>query len=307
MPRFAWRKGGGPGWNLPGTALAMGCMKATMVLDGKVRATLDAPIVDTHAHIYRTDMPMPGSAWHRPPADALAEDYIATLDAAGVHFGVIAAASIFGDYNDYVIDSLQRFPRLQATVIVQPGISTQSLRRMADAGVVGLRFQFRNVANPPDLASFEYRHLLRQVADLGWHVHLHDEGERLPNFIEILEAAGPRLVIDHLARPDSRTGIRSAGFQAVLRAVERGRTWVKVSGGFRIEPDGLAAQATAELMRHAGPERLMWGSDWPFAAFEDRVRYDDVLAAFRQYVPDPAQRRAMDRTALAFYFSERYS
>lgn len=278
-----------------------------MVLEAKPGAALDAPIVDTHAHIYRVDMPMPGSAWHRPPADALAEDYIATLDAAGVHFGVIAAASIFGDYNDYVIDSLTRFPRLRATVIVQAGISTQALRRMADAGVVGVRFQFRNVASPPDLASFEYRRLLRAVADLGWHVHLHDEGERLPSYIEILEAAGPRLVIDHLGRPDARTGTASAGFQAVLRAVERGRTWVKISGGFRVEPEGLAAQAAAELMRHAGPERLMWGSDWPFAAFEDRITYANVLAAFRQYVPDPLQRRAMDRTALAFYFSERYS
>jgi predicted TIM-barrel fold metal-dependent hydrolase len=58
----------------------------------------------------------------------------------------------------------------------------------------------------------------------------------------------------------------------------------------------------AELVRHAGPERLMWGSDWPFAAFEDRVTYADTLDAFRQYVPDLQTRRTMDRTALAFYF-----
>lgn len=266
-------------------------------------ARLDAPLVDTHAHVYRTDMPMTGTAWHRPPADATAEDYIATLDRAGVHFGVIAAASLYGDYNDYVIESLRRYRRLRATVIVEPGVSTQELRRMADAGVVGIRFQFRNVSSPPDLTSFAYRRLLRQVADLGWHVHLHDNGARLPNYIDALLAAGPRLVIDHLGRPAGKDGLASDSFKAVLRAIDTGRTWVKVSAGFRIEPPEFAPEVATALLRHAGPERLMWGSDWPFAAFEDRASYNDVVAAFRTLVPDADARRAMDRTALAFYFS----
>jgi predicted TIM-barrel fold metal-dependent hydrolase len=85
--------------------------------------------------------------------------------------------------------------------------------------------------------------------------------------------------------------------------VERGRTWVKISAGFRLEEPGWAAKVATELMRHAGPERLMWGSDWPFAAFEGRVTYNDVLKAFHDHVPDPDARKAMDRTALAFYFS----
>ena len=30
----------------------------------------DAPLIDTHAHVYTTDMPLSAMAWHKPPCDA---------------------------------------------------------------------------------------------------------------------------------------------------------------------------------------------------------------------------------------------
>ena len=261
------------------------------------------PLIDTHAHVYKTDMPQTGTAWHRPPADATPEEYIATLDQAGVLFGVIAAASIYGDYNDYTLSAIRRLKRLRATVIVRPDIDPYALRQMKDDGVVGIRFQFRNVASPPDMTSYEYRRLLRRVADLDWHVHLHDDCQRLPNYIDTLLASGPRLVIDHLARPDPQQGIESEAFKSVLRAVDGGRTWIKVSGGFRLTSPDAAMAVVGKLLETVGPERLMWGSDWPFAAFEDRVTYASVLNDYYRYIPDSRIRNAIDRTALAFYFS----
>jgi predicted TIM-barrel fold metal-dependent hydrolase len=262
----------------------------------------EPPIIDTHAHVYTLDMPQTATSWRHPPADASTEQYIATLDENGVTFGILAAASLFGDCNDYLLEAVQRYRRLRTTVIVDPGIDLHALRRMNEAGVVGIRLQYRNVAHLPDLGSFEYRVLMKRIADLGWHVHIHDDAARLPHFIEAIESAGPRLVVDHMARPEPGA-IDSEGFTAVLRAVERGKTWVKISGGFRIEPNGYAVTAALRLLQHAGPERLMWGSDWPFTAFEDRMSYGQALADYRSYVADVAIRRAMDRTALAFYFT----
>jgi hypothetical protein len=47
----------------------------------------------------------------------------------------------------------------------------------------------------------------------------------------------------------------------------------------------------------------LWGSDGPFAAFERKVTYDDVLADFYRLVPDPALRRKITGgTALRLYF-----
>ena len=52
--------------------------------------------------------------------------------------------------------------------------------------------------------------------------------------LPILEAAGARIVIDHFGHPDPHAGRNCAGFQAVLRSIERGRTWVKLSVAYRL-------------------------------------------------------------------------
>src|SRR5205085_3913214 len=125
----------------------------------------------------------------------------------------------------------------------------------------------------PDLNAPEYRLLLRRVRDLGWHVHLHDNSPRLAGPIAAIEKAGVPLVIDHFGRPDEKLGVSCPGFRAMLAAIERGNTWVKLSAGFRFEPRTLGKTYAAELLKVAGGERLFWGSDWPFAAFESKVKY----------------------------------
>jgi len=267
-------------------------------------AAADAPAVDTHAHIYTLDMPMSGEAWHKPPADASAEQYLQALDAHGVGYAVMAAASIYGDYNDYMIDAVRRHQRLRTTVIVEPTTDPYILRQMRDDGVVGVRLQWRSLKTTPDLSAPEYQRFLRRVRDLDWHVHLHDEGARLPPAIAHLEAAGVKLVIDHFGRPSAHLGTACPGFQAVLRSVQNGRTWVKLSAGYRLPSPAVAAACAAALLEHAGPERLLWGSDWPFAAFEDKVSYADTVADLRTWVPDAAARaRIGGETAFRLFFT----
>ena len=265
---------------------------------------VDAPLVDTHAHVYTRDMPLSGSAWHRPPHDAPVEDYLAALDANGVAYGVLAAASLYDDYNEYQINAVRAHPRLRTTVIIPPTTDPYVMRQMKADGVVGVRLQWRTVANPPDITTPDYRRFIRRVADLDWHVHLNDMGPRLGPTIERLEAAGVRIVIDHFGRPDPAKGVNCEGFQAMLRATQRGRTWVKLSGGYRQEPPEAAVTYARALLREAGPERLMWGSDWPFAAFEDSVTYEATVASLRDWVPDSLARRIIGgETPLRFYFT----
>jgi predicted TIM-barrel fold metal-dependent hydrolase len=262
-----------------------------------------ASLVDVHAHIFHAGMPLSGTAWHAPAGNATLEQFLATLDQAGVHFGVLAAASIYEDYNDYMRDAVRRHKRLRATVIVSPSIELDTLRAMDKDGVMGIRLQFRSLASVPDLSSFEYRKLFRRLADLDWHVHLHDEGQRLPESIRQIENAGVKLVIDHFGRPDLSLGVNSEGFTAVLRAVERGRTWVKLSGAFRLTPIETLRRFSDLLMASGGTDRLFWGSDWPFVAHESEMTYAKAISDYRTLVPDPAVRRAIDRSALKFYFS----
>ncbi len=130
-----------------------------------------------------------------------------------------------------------------------------------------------------------------------------------------LSAAGVDVVIDHFGHPDPDDPLECSGFGAMLKAVDTGRCWVKMSGGFRLagtaawrdDPDGdletVATTVAASLVQKVGTDRLLWGSDAPFVGYEDRVSYDQVLASYRGWVPDPAKRAEICDTAMKFYFA----
>ena len=212
----------------------------------------DAPIVDSHAHVYTTDMPLSATAWHKPPADATIEQYVATLDRYGIKYAVLAAASLFDDYNEYQIEATRKYKRLRTTAIVRPTIDPYIMRMMKDDGVVGIRLQWRNVKNLPDLTAPEYQKFLRRVRDLDWHVHINQSADKLAAPVATLQAAGVKLVIDHFGHPQ-QGGAQCEGFRAVLRAVDNGRTWVKLSAGYRLESPQVAEDCARALLAHAGP------------------------------------------------------
>jgi predicted TIM-barrel fold metal-dependent hydrolase len=261
----------------------------------------EASLIDAHVHVFTKDMPHVDNPRHKITYDFTHEKLLQTFDAHGVSRGVIAAASPYGDYNDYTIEALRAHPkRLRGTVILKPTVERYVLEAMARDGVVGVRLPFISLPQLPDITTFDYRRFFRRLADLNWHVHVHVEGERLPALLPVLEATGVKIVIDHLGRPDPTTGVASAGFQAMLRAIERGRTWVKISAGYRL---GAAAKTYVQaLVAHAGPERLVWASDCPFVGHEKDVTYRDTIDWFVDCVPDARMRAAFGETARKLYF-----
>ena len=58
------------------------------------------PIVDGHAHVFTRRMPLRPDAWAHPDYEYPVELWLADMDAHGIAFGVLAAASLYGDYND---------------------------------------------------------------------------------------------------------------------------------------------------------------------------------------------------------------
>jgi predicted TIM-barrel fold metal-dependent hydrolase len=261
-------------------------------------------IVDSHAHVFLKDMPHIPDPRHRIEYDFTVEEYLATLDEHGVERAVLAAASPYGDYNDYTIASVRGRARLRGTVILDPGSERYTLERMKEDGIVGVRLPYISLKQLPDLHSFEYRRLLRRIRDLDWHVHLHLDGPRLPQVLPALEAAGVKLVVDHFGRPDPKHGVACTGFEMMLRLMQNGRTWVKVSAGYRLGKEAAAAYGR-ELLRHAGPERLLWASDCPFVGHESQVKYQETIDDVLAWLPAGAAReKVFAANALALYFGE---
>ena len=257
-----------------------------------------APVIDTHAHIFLRELPLVGEATHRPEKSLTDTDYLSELDQASVRYGVLTAPSFLGTYNDYSLEALRRSNgRLRATVIVDPEIDPYTLKSMDRDGVVGIRFSLRRYATIPDLTSPPYRRLLRRVQDLGWYVHILAETDRLATMVPVLADSGVKLVIDHFGVPEKLYGVDDPGSLAVLRAIERGQTWVKLSAPYRVNGQDMKALAN-RLLAAAGPDRLLWGSDWPWTSHENRFTYKDTIAWFKDWIPDRATREAIGQSAL---------
>jgi predicted TIM-barrel fold metal-dependent hydrolase len=278
----------------------------------------EPPIVDSHVHIFTQDMPLSPHAWNRPSYSFTGEDLIATLDAHGVHFAVVAGISLYGYYNDYMIAQLRQHRRLRGTVNVAPTIEPGELATMKEAGVVGVRLFLASQLSGemPDLRSADYQRLLRRVRDLDWHVHFVAQDDVFVDALDVLRAAGVKLVIDHFGGADPGLGPKCPRLAAALQAVDAGNAWMKISAGFRFSPaspprsaDDYArarqteAQLDRYLLERVGPERLLWGSDCPFVGHEGAVSYRDTLDAFAAAVPDPRTRRAISDAALGLYLS----
>ena len=260
------------------------------------------PAVDAHAHVFTRTTRFAADAHSRPDYAYPVEAWLADLDRAGIAHGVIAAASLFDDGNAYTLAALAAHSRLRATVNAPPETDRQTLREMAELGVTGVRLTWRRLAVLPDLAVEPWRGFLARLAECGMHVELLAGSTQLPALLPKLANAGVRIVVDHFGVPSRDAAERSAGTDALLRAIEAGRTWVKISAGFRM-PFEIATEVAARLLA-AGAERLLWGSDAPFVNHEADTRYADTLDLYHRLVPDARIRAAIDQTALALYFNE---
>lgn len=257
-----------------------------------------SPVIDTHAHLFERGLPLTQNATYDPTYSFTERDYLRILDEEAVLFGVITAPSFLGTYNDYALDVLRGHRRLRGTAIVDPETDPRSLRAMADAGIVGIRYSLRRYPDLPDFSLPTYQRLLRRVRDLDWYVHILAESDRLAGLLPALDKAGVKLVIDHFGVPEQRHGDNDPGLQAVLRLMQNGRTWVKISAPYRLP--GMDAPALAgKFLAAGGAERLLWGSDCPWTAHEGRFTYRDTIRWFEECVPDTRDRETMGRAGLA--------
>ena len=259
------------------------------------------PLVDAHAHVFTKDMPLRDKPRHAPTYSFTVEDYLKVLDDHQVGFAVLAAASPWLDYNDYLIDCVRDNPRLKGTVILEPTVERYVLEMMNADGIVGVRMHMIGLESLPDITTFEYRRTFKRIADLDWHIHLHAAGPDLPQLLPLFERTGAKLVIDHLGRPDPKEGVNSKGFKAMLRLMENGRTWVKASGHHRLGP--ASTDYLREIIRQTGPDRVVWGSDCPFVGEEETPYLSTIDWLLEAVEDEDARRKIFGLNALELYFS----
>lgn len=252
-----------------------------------------APLrVDSHAHVFVQGLTLAEGRRYAPAYDAPVAEYLSMLDANGLTHGVLVQPSFLGTDNSYLVSALRVAPwRLRGIAMLPADVPGEEVARLAAEGVVGERLNLIGKEDP-DLGADVWRRHLRLLADAGWQVEVQCEARRLPALLPPLLASGVTVVVDHFSRPDPALGPADPGFRALLEGAASGQVWVKLSGAYRLGPDGdLLARALArELGSAFGPDRLVWGSDWPHTQFERVASPAAALDALAHWVPQDAVR-----------------
>jgi predicted TIM-barrel fold metal-dependent hydrolase len=125
----------------------------------------------------------------------------------------------------------------------------------------------------------------------------------------ILQKVPSPIVFDHLAHIPEPDGINHPLFAQVRTLIDKGQTWVKLSGAYadtKIGPPTYAdSTAVAQAYVKAAPERLVWGSDWPHPSERETKPDDAVLIDLMlAWAPDEAVRNRIfvDNAAKLYHF-----
>jgi predicted TIM-barrel fold metal-dependent hydrolase len=181
--------------------------------------------------------------------------------------------------------------QLRGVVAVDRTIGKTELQQMSALGVCGARLTLavRNGVTIDDVAD-----LAEKIADFGWHIQVTAAGLDVANNFAALAAIPADLVFDHTARPNVADGLHGASFQALLRLMERGRCWVKLSAPMRWSEKPFPYADILPLIRELArlfPERLLWGSDWPHTTIGGEMPDDGALLdLLLDWIPDQRTR-----------------
>ncbi len=263
--------------------------------------------IDTHAHIFRRDLPMVAGRRYSPDYDATVEQYLAHLDACGLSHGVLIQPSFLGTDNHYMVAALQRFPeRLRGVAVVDAQISDGELDELAAAGVVGIRLNLIGKLLE-DYTGPAWSGLFRRLARRGWQVEIQRGFADLALVVPAILESGVTVVIDHLGLPAASVQLDDPQHAPFFDLLGQAPVWIKLSAAYRSQSDLARARAIEARLREAcgGVGRFLWGSDWPNTQFESQTRYDEQFALLEALLPDPEERRRVlvDNPATLFGFA----
>ena len=238
--------------------------------------------IDTHAHVFTRDAPAVAGARYRPAYAATLAQWQSHWPAAGITRGVLVQPSFFGVDNREMLAALAARPHeLRGVAVVAPSVDDAGIEAMHAQGVRAVRLNLHGAADFSPYRAAAWKRLFERVAARGWHLEAFVDTGRVPDLLAALEETAIAVVLDHFGNPGA-TFDGVATFAAASRRARGRDVWVKLSGPYR-----LAARDTPTLAMRwldtLGPDRLVWGSDWPFTNHEaegDYARLREMLGGW---------------------------
>jgi D-galactarolactone isomerase len=279
---------------------------------------------DTHMHFY--DAAVPASEGGPPlPGHFTVADYRAWQAAHGFSRVVAVQPNAYQFDNRVLLAALQALgthgDNARGVAVVRPETPDEEIAAMTRLGVRAQRFYALRwgALGLDDLGRF-----MPRLHEHGWHANVQLDGRTLPQWEDTFRRLPCDVVFDHVGKFLPPPPPSDPAFQCLLRLLDTGRCWVKLSAPYESSAQlhgtgarhgaalddgafGDVAALVRALVAHA-PERLLWASNWPHPFPPAGFVPDDrsLLGFFHACVPDEAQRHRIlvDNPARLYGFTD---
>jgi len=270
-------------------------------------------IIDTHVHLvsddtarYRRQINANATHqwWTREGCDA--EALLRNMEAHGVDVALaVQAVGIYGYDNTYLLDEVASEPGHLAGVVAvdmdADGAAEEIARLSSVPGVVGVRL-FAVSPGSSWVHSGRADEALDAASRSGLPVVLTVFDHQLPPLTPSLTRYPTlRIALDHGAFP-KLDGARIHPGSPLLELSTVPTVSVKVSSHLLLEVTSPAspAELVDDLLSSFGPDRLMWGSDWPQTPLPDYGSHLQLAQRAMSGLDHDTRRRLMSRNAAAW-------
>jgi D-galactarolactone isomerase len=254
--------------------------------------TLPPGACDTHVHVYDARYPAAATATLFPP-DAGVADYRRVQDDLGLERVVLVQPTTYGLDNRCQLDAAADLGAgTRAVVVVDERTTLVELERLHAAGARGARF---HMLAGGAVGWSSLRPTAERIDAFGWHIQLQLDGNTLRDHLPSLLELPTPIVIDHVGRfmppppPDDRA------VDVLLRLLDTGRCWVKLSAPYESTRVGAPAYpevtAIVDRLVAAAPERLLWATNWPHPGQVDPPSLAQLAELVHRWLPTERLRR----------------
>ena len=266
--------------------------------------------IDSHQHFWSysaTDYPWIGAGMERLARDYLPVDLEAPAAAAGIGGTVAVQARQTLEETRWLLELAEQHPLIRGVVgwvdLRSVDVESQLREFVTREKFVGVRHVVQDEPDPRFLLGEEFIRGLKQLHPCGLTYDLLLYPQQLPAAVELVASLPEQpFVLDHLAKPRIAAWTQPSEWHAWRRGIAARANHNNVC----CKLSGLVTEAAWRQWRRAdfmpyldvalaafGPERLMFGSDWPVCLLSGE--YAEVAGVVQDGV---AQLTAAERAAI---------
>ena len=252
---------------------------------------LEAPpgACDCHMHIFSSRFPLAEKARRKEP-DATVPEYRAVQRRLGLERVVVVQPTAYGRDNRCTLEAVAALGEgARGIAVVDTSVTDAELDRLTRGGMRGVRFR---MLDEPELPWEMLETMAARIAAFGWHIQFQMDGRYFEERESLLKRLPGTLVIEHIGKFLEPVPPDHPGFRSLLRLLDGGRCWVKLSGAYMMSKSGPPLYsdigALAKALVTQAPERLVWASNWPHPMSRGGVMPDDatLLDLLLDWAPD---------------------